>query len=103
MGKFLDEIGITALCKKIKASTTQKTIQVTYAQLKTLRDGKKLVPGQSYRITDFVTTSTQTDTRSAGHPFDIIVVADDESTLNEVARAIQHEGDTYFADCDLNA
>ena len=23
--------------------------------------------------------------------------------LNEEARAIQHEGDTYFADCDLNA
>ena len=103
MGKFLDEIGITALCKKIKASTTQKTIQVTYAQLKTLRDGKKLVPGQSYRITDFVTTSTQTDTRSAGHPFDIIVVADDEGTLNEVARVIKHEGDTYFANSNLSA
>ena len=103
MGKFLDEIGITALCKKIKASTTQKTIQTTYAQLKTLRDGKKLVPGQSYRITDFVTTSTQTDTRSAGHPFDIIVVADDEGTLNENAHACLHTGDTYFAGCKLDA
>lgn len=103
MGKFLDEIGITALCKKIKASTTQKPIQTTYAQLKTLRDGKKLVPGQLYRITDFVTTSTQTDTRSAGHPFDIIVVADNEGTLNENAHACLHTGDTYFAGCKLDA
>lgn len=102
MGKFLDEIGITALCKKIKASTTQKTIQLTYSQLKTLRDGKKLVPGQSYRITDFVTTSVQDDTRSAGHPFDIIVVADDEGTLSENAHACLHTGDTYFAECKLD-
>lgn len=56
-----------------------------------------------YRITDYACTTTQENTKSAGHPFDIIVTADSENTLNEKARAIQHEGDTYFADCDLSA
>ena len=78
-------------------------IEVTYAELKALRDGKMLKPGQSYRITDFVTTSVQDETRSAGHAFDIIVVADDKETLNEVARAVQHEGDTYFSNSNLEA
>ena len=65
---------------------------VTYAELKALRDNGQLVAGRQYRITDYVTTTTQENTRSAGHPFDIIVTADSESVLNENARAIQHEG-----------
>lgn len=77
--------------------------EITYAELKSLRDNGELVAGMRYRITDFVTTTAQSDTRSAGHPFDIIVTADDEQTLNENARAIQHEGDTYFASCNLAA
>ena len=78
-------------------------VQITYAELKSLRDAGKLVPGTQYRITDYNCTTTQANTKSAGHAFDIIVTADDESTLNEVAKAIKHEGDTYFANSDLNA
>ena len=78
-------------------------LNVTYSDLKSLRDNSKLIPGQQYRITDYLTTTTQANTQSAGHQFDIIVVADDVNVLNENARAIQHEGDTYFADSDLNA
>ena len=77
--------------------------KITYAELKNLRDISKLVPGKQYRITDYIATTTEASTQSAGHQFDIIVVADDENTLNENARAVLHEGDTYFADCDLSA
>ena len=87
---------------KIRAAIVYP-IELTYAELKALRDAKKLIAGQAYRITDFVTTSVQADTRSAGHPFDIIIIADDEGTLNENARACKHEGDTYFNDCKLGA
>lgn len=73
-------------------------ISVTYNELKTLRDNSQLIPGQQYRITDYVTTTAQENTRSAGHPFDVIVTADSENTLNEEARACIHEGDTYFSD-----
>ena len=78
-------------------------LNITYSELKDLRDNSQLVPGQQYRITDYVTTTIQENTLSAGHQFDIIVTADDVNVLNEVARAIQHEGDTYFSDSDLNA
>lgn len=76
---------------------------VTYGELVELRNNSQLKAGMFYRITDYVTTTTQNDTQSAGHQFDIIVVADDVNTLNENARAIQHEGDNYFANSDLNA
>ena len=86
----------------VEGALANQIISITYTELKTLRDSGQFVPGQQYRITDYTCTTTQTNTRSAGHAFDIIVTADDESTLNEVARAIQHTGDSYFVDCDLN-
>ena len=70
---------------------------ITYAELKALRDNKQLIPGQQYRITDYVTTTAQANTQSAGHQFDIIVVADSEDKLNENARAINHIFDTSGA------
>ena len=76
---------------------------ITYAELVALRNSASLIAGMQYRITDYTCTTTQENTQSAGHPFDVIVTADSENTLNEKARAIQHEGDTYFADYDLNA
>ena len=85
------------------AEEVVNAVQITYADLKSLRDAGKLVPGQQYRITDYECTTMQDGTRSAGHVFDIIVTADDESTLNEVARAALHTGDEYFSGCNLSA
>lgn len=73
-----------------------EVVKITYSELKALRDNSKLIPGQQYRIIDYVTTTAQENTQSAGHQFDIIVTADDEKTLNENARAAIHEGDEYF-------
>ena len=91
--------------------------ETTWADLKALRDGGNLVPGMQYRITDYETVITgsydlsnigaQGYLHNAGvpesHPFDVIVVADDESHLNENARAALHEGDTYFANSAIGA
>ena len=85
------------------ADATELSVKITWAGLKALVDNSKLVVGQQYRITDYTCTTTQAATKSAGHVFDIIVTADSESVLNEEARAIKHDGDTYFTDCDLNA
>ena len=76
---------------------------ITWSDLKAKRDAGELTPGMQYRITDYQCTTTTEGTKSAGHAFDIIATADDESTLNEVARAIKHDSDTYFANNDLNA
>ena len=77
--------------------------EITYSDLKALRDAAKLIPSRLYRITDYITTTVQSNTKSAGHPFDVIVLALSESELLEQAWAIKHEDDTYFADCNLNA
>jgi len=76
---------------------------ITYANLKALRDGGTLVSGRQYRITDYQCTTTQSNTSSAGHAFDIIVTADSANKLNEIARACLHSGDTYFANSKLEA
>ena len=84
--------------------TTNTQICASYDELKELRDGSKLNPGQQYRITDYVTTTTQFGTDSAEHQFDIIVTALNEYTLSEEAHVIQtQETDGYFDDCNLEA
>ena len=70
--------------------------ETTWAQLKTKRDAGELTPGMKYRITNYECTTAQSDTRSAGHPFDIIVTAITNRELSEEASADYHVGDTYF-------
>lgn len=60
---------------------------ILYADLVSLRDAGQLKAGMFYRITDYVTTTTQENTQSAGHPFDIIVLAISENELSEDAYA----------------
>ena len=63
---------------------------VTHEQLVMLRNNAELKPGQCYRITDYLTTvANDPEARSAGHPFDLLVVATDVDTLSEEARVIK--------------
>lgn len=101
--EVLDRAGVKYLIKKISEKFSGSLKEVTYAELKTLRDNSQLTPGQQYRIIDYITTTNQENTLAAGHQFDIIVTANDNKTLNEKAKAIQHEGTSYFANNDLNA
>ena len=78
-------------------------LKITYADLVNLRNTSKLTSGMFYRITDYITTTTKSGTKSAEHPFDVVVLALSESELSEQAWAIQHGGDTYFANNDLSA
>ena len=96
---------IESLSNQIKSlqHNARNLVNVTWSFLKELRDNGKLIEGTQYRITDYNCTTTQTDTQSAGHQFDIIVTADSNNKLNEVARAIRHEGDTYFSKSKLEA
>ena len=69
---------------------------ITYQALLDLREESKLKPGQFYRITDYVTTTSQVNTKSAGNPFDVIVLALTNDTLAERAWACHRDGNTYF-------
>ena len=85
----------------------QTMVETTYAELKSMRDNGTLTPGMWYRITDYVCTTMQENTKSAGNKFDVIVLATSANTLSEQARAINHtplEGETdYFANSNLSA
>ena len=99
-----EAIYIKNTANEIVDFTPISIVNITYNELKNLRDNSKLKPSQYYRITDFVTTVANDDeARSAGHPFDIIVMASKENKLQEECYAIQHESDTYFANCNLAA
>ena len=79
------------------------TIEVSYSTLLNLRDTDSLIPGMKYRITDYITTTAQENTVSAGNPFDIIVTADTINSLNENAAACQNKDDGYFDDTNFSA
>ena len=76
---------------------------IAYSELKNLRDNNQLTPGAWYRITDYQCTTSQENTQSAGHQFDIIVVADSTNKLNENAYAAIHTGNTYFQNSKLES
>ena len=77
---------------------------ITYNNLVQLRNNSQLIPGQQYRITDYITTTSEADTQSAEHQFDIIVTALNENTLSEIASACVNKFDIqYFDSCNLSA
>ena len=78
-------------------------VVTTHAELKAMRDAGKLTPGALYRITDYQCTTTQANTRSAGHQFDIVLLALSNNKLAEEGWAMMHENDTYFANSNLSA
>lgn len=89
--------------EKLENITSTTIIEITWSELKAKRDAGELTLGQLYRITDYQCTTTQSDTKSAGHQFDIIVLALSKNTLSEQAYAALHSGDTYFANSNLSA
>ena len=100
-GQLLYDIDSNKVCYGKYNSKTQEVewadlnmavTPIKYAELKALRDSGQLVPNIRYRITDYVTATTQEHTSSAGHTFDIVVTANTPSELSENAQARIHGG-----------
>lgn len=83
-------------------NNTTNLQKITYTELVNLAGSNKLIPGCSYRITDYKCTTSQPNTQAVDNKFDIIVFAINSNQLNENALAVHHEGDTYFQNCNLN-
>ena len=94
---------INDINEKLENIISTTIIEITWSELKAKRDAGELTLGQLYRITDYQCTTTESYTRSAGHQFDIIVLALTNNTLSEQAWAALHSGDTYFANNNLSA
>ena len=89
--------------EKLENITSTTIIEITWSELKAKKDAGELTLGQLYRINDYQCTTTQSGTKSAGHQFDIIVLALSKNILSEQAYAALHSGDTYFANSNLSA
>lgn len=100
----VDKIADGAVTKeKLSKDVFEEVTSISHSQLVFLRDSGHLIPGHQYRIIDYQCTTTQDNTQSTNHQFDIIVTADSTNKLNEKARACLHDGDTYFKDSNLAA
>lgn len=86
-------------------SAAELAVNTTWSELKAMRDNSQLSVGCLYRITDYETIISGEDVQSAGHVFDIIVLATDVNQLSEDAMAVHSERDTegYFANSKLEA
>lgn len=89
-----------------KVFTEGKTIQVIpilYADLVSLVNNNQLIPGENYRIIDFVSKYTGTSAggatfTSAEHPFDIVVTALTTNILSENCSVLASANDNgYFS------
>lgn len=86
-------------------ATQIRTKDVTIQQLRTLCDSGRLVPGHTYKVTDYafyVNPAFSGWLSSGEHPFDIIVTALNKYEISPVAFADRHLGDVYYEDCQLN-
>jgi hypothetical protein len=105
MNKLLKDMVDLSQGNNGEAGIASLMTEVTYAELVELRDGKKLIPGHIYRMTDYEATCTWENTQVAGHPFDLVLTALDNKTLDEKCSAIWSKRDTngYFANSNLSA
>src|SRR5574344_258893 len=96
---------IDELDTKINAveEETLNAKEITASALKALKDAGMLIQGRQYRVIDYAPTWSGSNFKMAGHQFDIVVIADSASVLNEACRFIKHDGDAYFAGCNLSA
>ena len=71
--------------QRLLTETTEKMINITYSELVNLKENNLLIPGQYYRITDYITSFNNTliDIKSAGNKFDIVILAGSTSELFE--------------------
>ena len=85
----------------LTSTTVLPFTPIVYSNLVSLRNNRKLVPGCWYRIVDYTTVIAGEEVN--GHDFDVIVLATGIDTLSEEARARKKDGDTYFANSNLDA
>lgn len=102
---------IDELSEKVKeVENLPKMINVTWEELKNLRDEKQLIPGMFYRITDYGNTTysfswtadgTTYNGKMMNRRFDIVVMALSNQDLSEEASATWNDSSTYFDYCNL--
>jgi hypothetical protein len=92
-----------ATLPQVSAGFVKQITNVTYQELVQLRNNNQLIPGAMYRLTDYECTTSQENTASAGHKFDIILTATAPGSLSEECKAVHNAEDGYFDSSNLEA
>lgn len=71
--------------------------EIKYSDLVDLISNSQLVKGKMYRIVDYITTTKQQNTYSAGHQFDLVVTAISKYELDHRASALENSEYNYFS------
>lgn len=92
----------------INDKVVSEVLSISYEELVNLKNNNLLKPGQNYRITNYETVVRYFEDGSvvsAGHPFDLIVLALSNSELSNDASACLHEGEggDYFLNNKLES
>ena len=105
----IKKVSVNGQVYNLGGSSVVEPIEITYSELKALKDSSGLVPGQKYKITDYETifkiyihSEGFQKFKSAGHVFDLTVTAETVSSFYPIARASKRAGDDYFSSCDLS-
>lgn len=80
-------------------------ISTTYSDFVSKVNNSELIAGCLYRLTDYETIiENSSRLTSAGHPFDIVVLAISNNSYSEECWAVQseREGGNYFDNCNLS-
>lgn len=91
----ISNIDLSSEIKALAVKFRPNLIPLTYQELFSLRASSGLLPGAFYRITDYVTLTFQENTQSAGHEFDLVVLALSKDALSERAYAMLHEVESH--------
>ena len=88
--------------QRILSESEQKLVEISHAELLERLESANLIPGQFYRIIDYVTTVKREyfNISSANNPFDIIVLALSKDTLSENAYAIHKNSNAFGTNID---
>ena len=88
--------------KALWNSAVQNASAYTYAELAQLKSNSELISGQYYRLTDYEFTTIDPESMSAGHQFDLILLAIDVNLFANKCFAVKHTGDIYFNNVKFN-
>ena len=77
-------------------------LEIKYETLLSIKRCGLLDLSVRYRIIDYVTTTTQDNTQTAGHQFDLLLTPVSNNELSADAKAMLHNGDEYFKDSNLS-
>ena len=99
LGAVVASTSMVATACDSSSKEEEVTYEVTYKEICKLRNTNALVPGRSYRITDYecIVASSDEYKVEQSNVFDIIVTAATTNQLNENCRAVLHKGDKYFS------